>query len=189
MPAQQKCRLPPDYVSTIPEDGFPGQESVVTARRASHSGYICKVHLWVLTGSKGFQLTRGPCSVLAMDCGIFVSCSHYSAVSEPRGTVWFLECTRIIWGSLEKLRSHIREVLRDTWLKNVLTCGRCYLQACNIPILWTTDGCWDLPPRHLASQLLLSLFPVNLAKDTLPRVEFFDFQMRQHTARGLLPRH
>lgn len=54
-PAQKKCHLPPDYVSIIPEDGFPGQESVATARRASDSGYIYKMHLWSSPALKDFS--------------------------------------------------------------------------------------------------------------------------------------
>lgn len=59
-PAQKKCRLPPDNASTIPEDGFPGQESVVTARGASDSGYICRMHLWASLALKDFSSREVP---------------------------------------------------------------------------------------------------------------------------------
>lgn len=81
--------LPPDNVGTICEDGLPGQGSVSIARKALDSGYIHRIHLWSSAGSKGFQLMRGPCSVLATDCGTFAFCLIIPVSQAKRNCVIF----------------------------------------------------------------------------------------------------
>ena len=86
MPAQKKYRLPPDYVSTIPEDGFPGQESVVTARRASGSEYICRMYLWASLALKDFS-SREVHVLFWLRTVEYLCPALITPVSEPRGTV------------------------------------------------------------------------------------------------------
>lgn len=74
----------------------------------AYVGDLGRYHLWSPAGLGGFQLTGGPCSVLARDCAMCEFCPliHHSQNQEELRDIWSLsEFSETTWKTCFQLGS------------------------------------------------------------------------------------